>query len=237
VRILSFKATGNLGDMMQTVALSRLLGPTTAFFRDQCKLNDPEEGPAIAAGFLLGPQGYSPEKTLFCGVWYPAYNPPFADWIAKSPHPITLSWLKNRNIPCGMVGCATLTLPRYEGLRSGELHVDDNTPGCLTHHISKQISPIEEWALCMSRLSMYARASLVHTTRIHVALPCLAMGTAVCYTGPEDHRTSIMKEIGLPHGKPAIVDVTPFANRFTSFLSTHAKITPLTKDPVLPKGF
>jgi len=41
------------------------------------------------------------------------------------------------------------------------------------------------------------KAALVVTTRIHCAMPCIAMGIPVIFVGPKSYRTQIVEEVGL----------------------------------------
>ena len=59
----------------------------------------------------------------------------------------------------------------------------ENYKGCksvyLSHTISNKLSPVEFLDLAYRCLSIYNKAKLVMTSRLHVALPCLAMATPV----------------------------------------------------------
>lgn len=223
-----FSGTGNLGDMVQAVALSRLLGPTDAFFRDQPHLTPPEPRLGVAAGFLLGPFYQPAERLLLAGVWYPAYHEPHIPWISRSSHPVgardpdTYGHLRKRGIRTEMVGCVTLTMPEYTGPRSGTISVDTDGPGeRLTHDVPKTLGFVDEWKLAVERLSKYRTASVVHTSRIHVALPCVAFGTPVRYVGPRDGRTSIVEEVGLRWGKISAPDPSGLREIYLSFLERN----------------
>lgn len=237
-----FKETENLGDTMQAVALSRLIGPAQGFFRDHPY---PERDPndfGVAAGFLLGPFYQNPERLLMAGVYYPAHHAPHVPWIAKCPLPIgardpeTHKHLIGRRVRSEFLGCVTLTLPRYDGPRSGELSVDADGPGeKLSHFIPKALPFAEEWDLALACLDRYRKASVVHTTRIHVALPCAALGTPVRYLGPKDGRTSVLDAVGIKHGEESVVDTSEFRERYADFLVRHLGIKVRDGDPVRPE--
>ena len=242
-RLMCFHETGNLGDMMQAVALSRLIGPSTGFFRDQPDLNFPEDSLGIAAGFLLGAQQYNPAKTLFAGIWFPVYHDGHTNWLAKTKHPIgardphTYNGLQKRGLKSEMIGCATLTLPRFEGRRYGAVSVDvEGGPGMqLSHKVPTTWKFAREWKECLERLNIYRRAEVIYTTRIHAALPALAMGTPVVYTGPQDGRTSILKELGVEWGKASAPSVLPMALRYRNFLYSHSGLDNRDWDYPMPK--
>jgi len=226
-RILAFHGTGNLGDLMQTVALSRLIGRARAVFRDQPGMDPERKGTLVASGFLLAPLREPPDDIVLCGIRYPCWHPPYRSWIASARKtigardPDMRQDLLTLGVPAVLTGCATLTLPRYHGPRRGVLHVDDPHPG-LTHKIPHTLSFREEWNLCLERLDLYRRAAVIHTTRLHVALPSIAMGTPVVYKGPMDARTSILKYLGIRPGRPSLPDaalVSSLALTFVNFLS------------------
>ena len=108
--------------------------------------------------------------------------------------------------------CLTLTFPRRETAPrdSRTLIVDaDHLPIpesirrnaiVLTHEIPYRLSEEHKRAIAQSRLDLYReRADRVVTTRLHCALPCLAMGIPVVFFGnPQDGRFSILEDLGVP---------------------------------------
>ncbi|MEM7586346.1 MAG: polysaccharide pyruvyl transferase family protein [Acidobacteriota bacterium] len=70
----------------------------------------------------------------------------------------------------------------------------------LTHEIPYRLSEDHKRAIARSRLDLYRdRAERVITTRLHCALPCLAMGIPVVFFGnPRDARFSILHDLGVP---------------------------------------
>jgi len=69
------------------------------------------------------------------------------------------------------------------------------------------------------------------TTRLHVALPCLAFGTPVIIPSEaknrifQPDRLSLLDALGFEYGKPNLIDVSNYARRYTSFLEQNLKIT------------
>ena len=57
-----------------------------------------------------------------------------------------------------------------------------------------------EVANCL--LSLYAAADLVVSSRLHCALPCVAMGVPVLYFGASEYRTAILSDIGITMHSP-----------------------------------
>jgi hypothetical protein len=132
-----------------------------------------------------------------------------------------------------LIGCATLTLPRYGGPReSYAVSVDSPAPAdiVLSHVIPPEMSWQEQWKRGLKYLAVYRKARIVYTSRLHVLLPCLAMGTPVVYTA--DHRFSILGSQGLAHA----VQFDPSALRKTylGFLEDAVGRPLVEHDPIFP---
>jgi len=111
----------------------------------------------------------------------------------------TLEWLRSNDIECYYSGCLTLTLDRPAVAREPTVVLNElpvtivkRIKGTwysagLTKRPIRQITHIDQVTVGieprMERaahlLEQYARAHCVVTTRLHSALPCLAMGTPV----------------------------------------------------------
>ena len=110
----------------------------------------------------------------------------------------TLEALQKRDVPAYFSGCLTLALPPFEGVepshkvvcvdvnetvvnRARELFGADNVE-VVTHTVSNDERG-QEWQIreqyVETLLKKYQAAKLVITTRLHCALPCLALGTNV----------------------------------------------------------
>ena len=105
--------------------------------------------------------------------------------------------------------CLTLTFPRRERAPvAGRVFIVDAEdiaiPKSLRRgaikmtHSMPPLGPEATLPFAQMLLAMYRdQASLVITTRLHTALPCLAMGIPVVFFGsPVDGRTSIVRDIG-----------------------------------------
>lgn len=241
-RIMLVRSDGgtNAGDLIQSIALSRLIGRARGFYRDHPHLSLGGDEIAVAAGFFCGPMNENPARMLFSGIyWLVTGNN--VDWLKRSPYPIgardpeTYDCLTRAKVRTQLIGCATLTLPTYTGKRSGEYSVDVDGPGEQLTHKLRPGSFDDEWSACLRLLDKYRTAAAVHTTRLHVALPCVAMGTPVRYLGPEEGRTTIIKAIGLKHGVMGCPDVSAWKEQYISFLRAHlGEITPAL-EPVKPQ--
>lgn len=110
----------------------------------------------------------------------------------------TLKRLRNNNIEAYFSGCMTLTLRKFHGIRKIDkiclvdleekiiekikLNTDSNIE-ILTHNLDQEQTAKRTIQDRMndveSLLKKYQESKLVITTRLHVALPCLALGTPV----------------------------------------------------------
>ena len=238
--------TRNIGDIIQTIALSRLLPPMAAVFRHQLE-SAPTDRLFVVNGFLERDRPPLHGATcLFAGISGPYMRKPlYLDWLRRSPwpvgarDPVTASRLSLAGIPNHLSGCATLTLPRYNGPRQGIVSVDFNGPGTrLHHHIPRTLSLQEQWALADLLLTKYRTAEAVYTSRLHVALPCLAFGTPVFIASPEvrgfPERFSLIKEMGIPFDQLVSRDISAHANHYIQFLESHLGQPIIPSDPKPP---
>lgn len=237
----------NIGDMIQTLALKRLLPTATGVFR-HALASAPSDRVLVVNGFLeRDPVPRNGPPCLFAGVSGPyERHRQYMAWIKRSSWPIgardpvTAGRLASAGLPTEMVGCATLTLPRYEGPRRGVFSVDIDGPGtALTHAISRHDTVEKQWKSAVSLLEAYRTAEAVYTSRLHVALPCLAFGTPVWIARPTaaplPERFSIVDAIGVPFERLAVDDVTPFADRYKRFLTTYLGSFAEASVPVMPQ--
>jgi hypothetical protein len=106
----------------------------------------------------------------------------------------TLEQLQRRGIPAYHSGCLTLTLPRDDRVaRTDTIVACDLPPAALaylrgiatrpvvevTHLGGEHLDAAGRDTAARALLNRYAAAAAVVTTRIHAALPCLALGTPV----------------------------------------------------------
>jgi len=170
-------------------------------------------------------------QCLFAGVSGPyERQSQYLRWLRESPWPVgardplTVERLTAAGLVSELTGCATL--PRYDGPRTGVFSVDYDGPGTrIPHTISRQLTVAEQWQQAERLLSQYRTAAEVHTSRLHVALPCLAMGTPVWMARPSPsvfpERYSLIDELGVPYERLVVQDMHAAAGRFQSFLRRH----------------
>lgn len=114
--------------------------------------------------------------------------------------------------------CLTLTFPKRDKIPVDGLDIVVDVPvalpnsierNCLrlSHNVNRDLKEYDKRLQAKKLLYIYKRyAKRVVTTRLHCALPCIAMGIPVIFFGdPNDYRTSIIEELGLEINKiPAI---------------------------------
>lgn len=124
----------------------------------------------------------------------------------------TAEVLKEKQVPCYFSGCMTLTLKKFPDIEPNHktilVDVSDEVAEYIqtvlpekeiirkTHRLPKDEVGLE-WNVREERLveylKLYQGAELVVTTRLHCALPCIALGTPVLFIGTfnEDFHTRI----------------------------------------------
>jgi Polysaccharide pyruvyl transferase len=107
----------------------------------------------------------------------------------------TLSQLQNAGVPAYFSGCMTLTLQATSAAPKGEIIFAVDVPedicialerrfGVKMHrltHVDYSNNTKERFKKAKALLSKYASAHCVVTTRLHCALPCLALSTPVLF--------------------------------------------------------
>ncbi|HSI12110.1 MAG TPA: polysaccharide pyruvyl transferase family protein [Chthoniobacter sp.] len=236
-QIHRYRKTWNIGDAIQTIALERLLPAATYVWRD---LDTPDENvPFVVNGWLGNNRPpVANANCLFAGVYVHSNednyrwirNTRFAEVGARDP--AMVMWCADRKIRASLIGCATLTFDPYRGPRSGVYAVDTKVDGAtfICHDIG-EMEWTEQLALARDLLVRYQQAELVITSRLHVALPCLAFGTPVIIKDPmqwgdkeRNRRFSILDSIGVRYGTPHVQDVSGWRERYIHFLERNLGI-------------
>lgn len=129
----------------------------------------------------------------------------------------TAEELSKRDIPNHLSGCLTLTLPARTLPREDFIVACDLPPALLSHlqrstrrrvvtvsHTGKpNRGALAQEAEAEEMLSLYARAAAVVTTRVHAALPCLALGTPVLLVEQNARERRVSDIVGLVHSAQA----------------------------------
>jgi hypothetical protein len=234
-RIFAYRETGNLGDCIQSIALAGLLGPNIfAVFRDEPHPPQHRDVPLVVNGWLAhrAPSDLSP--AIFAGIHLARFESEHLEWTRRSHHtvgardPFTFDLLKSCGIPAALIGCATLTFPRYTGRRTGRYSIDVSPrPG--TEFLPNAIGNLDwadQWQLATYRLDQLRKAEVVYSSRLHIILPCLAFGTPVAFPAKElnpifdKHRLGLLSALGFTFDEVITLDVTTWAEKYCSFLKT-----------------
>ncbi len=208
---LRYSNSTNLGDHIQTIAAMQFL-PRVDYWVDRDDLAASAHLPPskiiangwyMHGGHLQYPDNLDP---LYVSV-HIAH-----DWVLDSDSatehlrkhsPIgcrdsrTLERFQSRGIDAYLSRCLTLTFPRWVGPRVDEVLVVDigdhsvippdlrRHAVALTHYTSDGVEKDARNLLhARALLDRYRMARLVITTRVHVALPCIAFGTPVIFIPP-----------------------------------------------------
>lgn len=247
IQVLAYYGTTNLGDAIQTIALSRLLDATlVGVFRHTAAAHCLPDVPFVVNGWLGDAAPMQVKRCCFAGVFAGNRLQEQLKWFAASPFPIgardpvMLQLCKSQGLAAELIGCATLTFARYDGPRKGRYSVDAFQPG--TEFVSNVIEanlPWElQWKLAVQRLDLLRTAEVVYTSRLHIALPCLAFGTPVVFTvlsaraAAQRERLSLLHELRFTFGKPCVIDAREMASRYISFVSRNMN---QTITPAMPR--
>jgi len=236
-QIHRYRKTWNIGDAIQTIALERLLPSVTYVWRD---IDTPaEDVPFVVNGWLGNNRPpVTNANCLFAGV-YVHSNEDNYRWIRNSRFaeigardPAMAMWCADRKIRASLIGCATLTFDPYTGPRKGVYAIDTKAEGA--EFISHDIGEMEwsdQLSLARQLLARYRQAELVITSRLHVALPCLAFGTPVVIKDPmqwgnqeRNRRFSILDSVGVRYETPHLQDVSAWRERYLRFLERNLGI-------------
>jgi hypothetical protein len=217
-------SSGNVGDDIQSLAAAAFL-PRSDFTIDRDLIRDwqSEDPVAVIMNGWFSAEGatWPPSRSLlpiFVGFHVTDRFKPtlrrHVDYL-KSYEPIgvrdeaTGAFLQSLGINTELTFCLSLTLPQRDTTpRNGKTYLVDAptiaVPRSLrigaikTSHTVAPVSSAARLQYARSLLETYRdTASLVITTRLHAALPCMAMGIPVVFFGdPHNSRTSIVKSIG-----------------------------------------
>ncbi len=175
---------GNLGDAIQTLASIEFLNHKNiaiSGFVDRKKLENHM--------FINGWHKYSneilPNYAIFCSIHSDIEH------LKKINKSCLVGcrdiWTKSNcdkiNLQSVVTGCVTINLPPINSNHTNNntifidsIYTDQNQ---YTQKIDINTSWSDQIKLAKSRLTLLSSASLVHTTRLHILIPCIAMGVPV----------------------------------------------------------
>lgn len=187
--------TKNIGDDIQTLAALRF-APDAEFVRRDEIGDETRDLKIIGNAWWMEGDKYPRYDQHILPVSMHVWNDGMKQWFLNREHvyPVgcrdlyTLKLMESWGVPAYFSGCLTLTLPEYKGKRDGIVFVDrvpdewkcDNATYVSHHNVKGNKWGVNDrLELAEKRLDLYRKAELVITKRLHVALPCLAMGTPV----------------------------------------------------------
>lgn len=236
IHLHSYTRSGNLGDAIQSVAMLHCItsiwqgGLVVGWMdRDHPDPRQPHAPKVLVNGFL--DKRWNPAGTHyeFCGVHCADRDTALTAHTLAGESPIgardpwTDASMIGLNHAGQMIGCATLTLPRYYGVRNGPgIAVDcshDDASVFTTHELRDDISWELQIAQARQQLEFYKVASAVYTSRLHVLLPCIAMGTPVVLTEIKcARRFGLVRSMGVEiGGEPRTYDPSMLADLFRAW--------------------
>lgn len=194
--------TTNLGDDIQSYAASALLDCHQFVNRD-CMEKWPTEAVVPMIGWFGYGKPYTKATCIFVGTHIQResrkyfYEQRVVEWIVRSVRDQgfpamardldTRDFLRSVGVEAEFGGCVTQTLGRYDGTRKGTLVVDvpdESIVGFRDTHYRPYLpllSPAERVLEARVQVQRFARFEVVHTSRLHVLLPCTALGTKVVF--------------------------------------------------------
>jgi hypothetical protein len=180
------KNPGNLGDAIQSLSVIEFFKkkqiPISGFVDRKCL----EEGMFIN-GWQKYPQESLPKYGLFCSIHSDVEH--LKNINKKQLIGCRDNWTQNNCQRIGLnsvvTGCVSINLPiisknnnqkTNQTLFIDSIHKEKNQ---YTQSINKYMSWENQLKLAKNRLNLISKASLVHTTRLHILIPCIAMGIPV----------------------------------------------------------
>ncbi len=191
-------------------------------------LSGPEKTLVIMNGWFSDkPENWPPSAALepvffgFHATYYNGFNKRYLepDSIAylKTQEPIgcrdqqTCDWLRERGVDAFYSKCLTLTFPKRDREpENGKVFLVDVEYYPVAKKLRQKGVKISQMTIpyyddetkrkmMRQLLDTYRdEASLVITSKLHCAMPCLAMGIPVVFIGkPDDYRTTILRDMGL----------------------------------------
>jgi hypothetical protein len=237
-------STDNVGDEIQSIAARRLLPRVDFYIDRERMREAADLPPCILLAngyFMHRPEnfGLPPHvKPIFLSFHVAKQSLLSKRNVAylKQHEPIgcrdqwTLDMLRFRGVLAYYSGCLTLTLENRFDRRGEDVYLvdlDDAMMELVPTPIAERGARLTQWVPREERedsearfkraeelLECYAKASLVVTTRLHCALPCLALGTPVVllHHHPGDPRLEIASHylrIASPRHEPERIDWSP----------------------------
>ncbi|MEP9388924.1 polysaccharide pyruvyl transferase family protein [Mesorhizobium sp. KR9-304] len=255
----------NIGDDIQTAAVIQHLPPIDVFIhRDHLNTYDGPETLLVLNGWFLDEtENWPPSdriKPIFFGFHVQkrarANVARHAEYLKRHEpigcrDPGTTEFIRSLGVDAYLSYCATLTFNApaqrnpdsiyFVEANSGPFGDIKSSKGLKIKNVSHRFIDVP-WENRLSYakgvVETYGRlAKYVVTSRIHCAMPCVAMGIPTAFVGPDNYRTRIIDEVGIPRlnkpsfwnkifaGKvanlPQLVDISATKSRITTDLTAR----------------
>jgi hypothetical protein len=193
--------TINIGDDIQTICASNIWKFDDYIERDNFKLWKSDDVIPFFGWYGHGDFTEPPKASTFLISFHLSENlkrnisknVKIIDWLRSSiknqgfpafaRDSSTVQFMRSFNLDCEFGGCITQTLNPYNGVRSGVYNIDAPYVENCDQYLSNMFmylptyDTISRLKIARLRLKLLKTSELIHTNKLHVALPCHAMGT------------------------------------------------------------
>lgn len=201
--------TPNIGDDFQSYVMAGIVGqPDIWIDRDQAGQYDGDECRLIANAYMtveafpISPRIHPHFVAIHLGGMEKPIEPAKLEYLrnnATETGPIgcrdrdTFRYLDRLKVPCYFAGCPTVLCDPAPSEETEDFILFVDVDPLMFGHLNRQQNvqwitqrvtindPTVRQAICHSRHELYSAASLVVTSKIHAALPCLGMGKPVIF--------------------------------------------------------
>lgn len=183
-KLFSHIPSGNLGDGIQTLAVLEFFKQNHIKFSGFVDRNFLQDGMFIN-GWHKYKNQILPTKATYCSLHTDRQHLLSID---KNVHIgcrdiYTAQQCKSIGLKYSITGCITINFPVSDEPKNNILFIDsihDSKDHKYTQYINDNLCWNDHLILAKDRLKLISTASLVYTTRLHVLIPCIAMGVSVC---------------------------------------------------------
>lgn len=241
----------NIGDCIQTLAVTQHL-PRVDLYLDRDRLDEYDGDPCLLVmqgWFSHRPTAWPPSPRItpiFHGFHITREAEPVyarhVDYLRRH-QPIgcrdrgTYNLVRSWGLEAYLSLCCTLTFPTRAAapaepyyalcdLQKGMLNPAIRKKTIRVSHSIAPIDPMVQIDYARAMLDFYRdHASHLITSRIHAAMPCIAMGIPVLYIGRRNPRTDILTDVGVP-GRHTWSNRSPLTPLRKLFIHEHSFYQP-----------
>ena len=178
MNIISYSGTGNLGDAIQTLAVLEVFKKNKIAFDDYIDRKNLKNNMFIN-GWHRNKNEKLPDEAIFCSIHsdHQHLRQIKKNCFVGCRDYWTLEICKKLKIESILTGCITINFPISNIKRKNELFIDSKylEKNQYTQGISKDLDWKSQLILAKERLFLLSSSELVHTKRLHILIPCIAM--------------------------------------------------------------